>query len=157
LLRTRGNKGELAAIPLTTQPDRLKHVIVNGVPMEIERTWIHGSNLIFKFRGVDSISEAERLAGADVSIPIEQRAEPPAGEYFQSDLIGCSLIDASGRSLGTVTDFQETGGTPLLQAATESGRELLVPFAKSICTTIDIARKQILVQLPEGLEDLNSA
>ena len=131
-------------------------MIVNGVPMEIERTWTHRGHLIFKFHGVDSISQAEPLAGSDVSIPLEQRAEPPAGEYFQSDLIGCSLIDPVGRSLGTVTDFQETGGTPLLEATTADGAELLIPFAKSICITIDIAHKQIRVNLPDGLEDLNA-
>ena len=45
--------------------------------MEVERTWMHGDHLIFKFKGVDTISDAERLAGADVSIPIEQRAAVP--------------------------------------------------------------------------------
>jgi ribosomal 30S subunit maturation factor RimM len=74
LLRARGNKGELAAISFTSQPDRLKSVFVNQVPMEVERTWTHGDHLIFKFRGVDTISDAERLACADVSIPMEARA-----------------------------------------------------------------------------------
>ena len=36
---------------------------------------MHGDHLILKFKGVDTISDAERLAGADVAIPIEQRAD----------------------------------------------------------------------------------
>ena len=43
--------------------------------MEVERTWMHGDQLIFKFKGVDTISDAERLAGAEVAIPMEERAE----------------------------------------------------------------------------------
>jgi len=43
--------------------------------MEVERAWMHRDHLIFKFKGVDTISDAERLAGADVAIPIEERAE----------------------------------------------------------------------------------
>jgi len=125
--------------------------------MEIENTWIHGRHVIFKFKGVDSISAAERLAGADVAIPMEQRAEVPKGEYYQSDLMGCELIDTNGRVLGRVTDFQETGGTPLLEVVTGEGKELLIPFAKSICTSIDLQQKRIQVNLPDGLEDLNSA
>ena len=35
---------------------------------------MHGDHLIFKFQGVDTISDAEKLAGAEVSIPFEQRA-----------------------------------------------------------------------------------
>jgi 16S rRNA processing protein RimM len=119
--------------------------------MEVERTWMHGDHLIFKFQGVDTISDAEKLAGAEVSIPFDQRAELPEDEVFESDLIGCEVLDATGRSLGVVTDFQETGGTPLLQV----GNDLLIPFAKQICTKIDLANKQIVVDLPDGLLDLN--
>jgi 16S rRNA processing protein RimM len=119
--------------------------------MEVERTWMHGDHLIFKFQGVDTISDAEKLAGAEVSIRFEQRAELPEDEVFESDLIGCEVFDATGRSLGVVTDFQETGGTPLLQV----GSDLLIPFAKEICTKIDLENKRIIVNLPEGLLDLN--
>ena len=138
-------------MPLTGQPGRLKSVFVNQTPMQVETTWMHGDHLIFKFQGVDTISDAEKLAGAEVSIPFEERAELAGDEVYQSDLVGCEVFDAAGRSLGVVTEFQETGGTPLLQV----GADLLIPFAKSICTTIDLANKKIVVDLPEGLLDLN--
>jgi 16S rRNA processing protein RimM len=145
----------VAALPLTSQPDRLKSVFVNDTPMEVERTWMHGDHLIFKFQGVDTISDAEKLAGAEVAIPFEQRATLDEDEVYQSDVIGCEVLDASGRSLGVVSDFQETGGTPLLEVRTPAGRELLIPFANSICTKIDLENKQIVVNPPEGLLDLN--
>ena len=126
-------------------------VLVNGVPMEVENTWMHGDHLILKFKGVDSISDAEKLAGAEVAIPFEQRAALDEQEFYQSDLIGCEVVDAAGRSLGIVEDFEETGGTPLLRI----GANLLIPFAKSICTKIDLDRKQITVNPPDGLLDLN--
>lgn len=119
--------------------------------MEVENTWMHGDHLIFKFKGVDSISDAEKLAGAEVAIPFEQRAALADDEVYESDLIGCEVFDASGRSLGVVTDFEETGGTPLLRV----GENLLIPFAKSICINIDLEHQQITVNPPEGLLDLN--
>ena len=112
---------------------------------------MHGDHLIFKFKGVDSISDAEKLAGAEVAIPFEQRAALAEDEVYESDLIGCEVFDATGRSLGVVTDFEETGGTPLLRV----GEDLLIPFAKSICTNIDLDRKRIVVNPPDGLLDLN--
>ncbi len=118
--------------------------------MEVERTWMHGDHLIFKFQGVDTISDAEKLAGAEVAIPFEQRATLADDEVYQSDLIGCEVLDATGRSLGLVTEFEETGGTPLLHVG-----DLLIPFAKAICTTIDLGNKQIVVNLPDGLLNLN--
>jgi 16S rRNA processing protein RimM len=145
----------LAALALTSQPDRLKSVFVNQIPMEVENTWMHGDRLIFKFQGVDTISDAEKLAGAEVSIPFEQRAELAEDEVYQSDLVGCEVVDTTGRALGVVIDFQETGGTPLLEVKTPKGRELLIPFANSICTKIDLENKQIVVNPPDGLLDLN--
>ena len=142
-------------MPLTSQPERLKSVFVNETPMEVERTWMHGDHLIFKFQGIDTISDAEKLAGAEVSIPFEQRAALAEDQVYQSDLIGCEVVDATGRSLGVVSDFQETGGTPLLDVKTPAGRELLIPFANSICTNIDLEQKKIVVNPPEGLLDLN--
>ena len=123
--------------------------------MEVEHFWIHGDRVIFKFKGVDTITDAERLAGADVQVPLEQRPATPSGEYYQSDLVGCEVVDQSGRLLGTVQDFQETGGVPLLEIRTQDGKELLIPFAKALLVEIDLERKRIEVNLPAGLDELN--
>ena len=111
---------------------------------------MHGDELIIKFRGVDTISDAEKLAGAEVAIPFEQRAALSDDEIYLDDLIGCKVLDATGRSLGTVTDYEETGGAPLLHVG-----NVMIPFVKSICVTIDPANKKIVINPPEGLLDLN--
>jgi 16S rRNA processing protein RimM len=155
LLRTRGNKGELASESLSPDPGRARDVFVGGVGYQVENFWLHQGEAIFKFVGVDSISAAEKLAGEFVQIPREQRLELPDGEFYQSDLIGASVADSAGRNLGIVEGWQEYGGPPLLEIQRPDGRELLVPFTPAICKTVDIAAKQIVVELPEGLEDLN--
>ena len=74
------------------------------------------------------------------------------GEFFQSDLIGCEVVDRrSGESLGRVSAWQDGGGAGLLELA----GGLLIPFARSICVEIDPARRRIAVDLPEGLTDVN--
>ena len=115
---------------------------------------MHGDHVIFKFKGVDTISDAEKLRGADVLIPIGERAEIPEGEYYQSDLVGCEVIAHDGQPIGVVEGWQETGGTPLVEVKNKDGKELLIPFAKSIFTKIDLKEKRIEVNLPEGLLDL---
>ena len=79
--KTRGNRGEVTALALSGKPERyqaLREVYLFGRASperpqryEVESTWFHAGTLIFKFRGVDSISDAERLAGAEVRVPIE--------------------------------------------------------------------------------------
>jgi len=60
--------------------------------MEVERTWMHGDHLIFKFKGVDTISDAERLAGADVAIPMEARAQVAELESAVKEMKGVKVL-----------------------------------------------------------------
>jgi len=187
ILRARGNKGEVAAEILTDFPERLtrlREVFVGHADgkseprrMALQSCWLsqnHRGQAVFHFEGVDSISEAEKFRGLDLLLPFEQRVTLPAGQYFVSDLIGCSVFEnpaalpvvasspcslaQAPALLGTVLDVQfpgqEISGTPLLEVETSRG-EILIPLAVDICTKIDTAARRIDVTLPEGLRDLN--
>jgi 16S rRNA processing protein RimM len=187
ILRARGNKGEVAAEILTDFPERLtslREVFVGNsggknepCRLSLKSCWLsqnHRGQAVFHFEGVNSISEGEAFRGLEVLLPFEQRVTLPAGQYFVSDLIGCSVFEnpvlspivssspcslAEGPSLlGTVRDVQfpgeEISGTPLLEVETSHG-EVLIPLAVDICTKIDPAARRIDVLLPEGLRDLN--
>ena len=146
--------------------------------MVLKSCWLsqnHRGQAVFHFEGVESISEAEKFRGLEVLLPFEQRVTLPEGQYFVSDLIGCSvfenpaalpMVSSSPCSvaeapalLGKVRDVQfpgeEISGTPLLEVETSHG-EILIPLAVDICTKIDTAARRIDVVLPEGLRDLNS-
>jgi len=157
--KTRGNRGELTALPLSSDPERYQelgevYLFGDGGRYEVESAWFQGGTLILKFRGVDTISDAEALTGAEVRIPRSQRRQLETGEYYLSDLIGCRVVDrTNGGLLGEVTRFDESAGSGLLVV----GRDLLIPFARSICVEIDPAGRRIVVDLPEGLKDLNQS
>jgi len=167
LARTRGNRGELAAIPLSSRPERFQpasEVFLFGgrgagppQRLEIESVWEHRGRLIIKFRGIDSISEAEVLEGAELRIPRSERPELPQGEYYHSDLIGCEVVDRkTGRLIGPVVGFSDAGGPGLLEVqGARPGEEILIPFARTICVEIDLQARRIAVELPEGLKELN--
>jgi 16S rRNA processing protein RimM len=159
--RTRGNRGELTALALSSKPERYEtlrevYLFGGGAPeagekLEVESSWFHDATLILKFRGVDSISGAERLTGCEVRVPIAERAPLEEGEFFESDLVGCDVVErATGQSLGRVSALQDAGGAGLLVVG-----ELLIPFAREICVEIDPAARRIAVELPAGLKDLN--
>jgi 16S rRNA processing protein RimM len=154
--KPRGNRGEMLALPLS-KPERyqsLRQVFLfgGGEPYEVESAWFHDASLILKLRGVDSISDAEKLRGLEVRVPWSERVPLEPNEFFQSDLIGCEVLDRrTGTPLGRVADWNEGGGSGLL--VLENG--LMIPFARSICVEIDTAHQRIAVELPEGLQDLN--
>ncbi|HEX4232184.1 MAG TPA: ribosome maturation factor RimM [Bryobacteraceae bacterium] len=164
ILRPRGNRGEVLARSQTDVPGRLEALVeanvrlANGQDAKVELTkaWPHKGDWVFKFRGVDSIEDAERFAGSELWIPLSERAKLPEGEYFQTDLIGCLVLDETGRTLGTVDGWQEYGGPPLMEVRSGPypGRDVLIPFVKGIYREIDLEARRITVEVPDGLLDL---
>ncbi len=161
--KPRGNKGELTSVLLTSKPGRFDglrevYLLKAGQPrtmFPVERIWNHDGTYIFKFRGIDSINQAEAWRGADVCVPREERVPLPPGEFFHSDLIGCELRDAkSPKVFGKITDVQEIGhGGALLEV--DRGK-LLVPFVRAICVEIRPDLGYVAADLPEGLENLDA-
>jgi len=160
LFRARGNRGELTGEVYSSQPGRaekLKKVVLELAdgktrPSQIEDIWWHNGRPVFKFVGIDSISDAELWSGADVLVEDSEREQPEEGAFSHADLIGCVLWDRE-KKVGAVHAVEDFGGGPLLEVKLEDGREVLVPFARSICKEIDVAGKTIRAEVPEGLLD----
>jgi 16S rRNA processing protein RimM len=186
ILKPRGNKGEVAAELLSDFPVRFSsrsHVYLakeSGAPYRVglQRFWVdqnHPGQGVFHFEGSHSISDAEKFRGLGVFLPIEERVALPAGQYFVTDLIGCTVFESprsksklsspacaaeeAPRVVGTVRDVffpgESVSGTPLLQVMTSSG-EMLIPLAEEICTRIDVGSRRIDVILPDGLLSVNA-
>jgi 16S rRNA processing protein RimM len=162
ILRPRGNKGEVLVESLTDFPDRfdvLEEVWLEFEDGRLEKkrldfTWEHKGRRILKFAGSDTISSAEKFAGCLVQIPREEAVRLPEGTYFDHDLIGCSVRDTHGKSLGLVSDILRISGNNQL-VVKKGNREFLIPAVESICTRIFTDKKLILVDPPEGLMDLD--
>jgi 16S rRNA processing protein RimM len=139
---------KLLALP--REPDKARR------ELEVEDLWPHKGLLVVKFAGVDSISEAETLVGSELQVPTSQRSQLEAGWNYVSDLVGCSVVD-QGHELGRIEDVQfGAGEAPLLIVRDAAKRLLEIPFAEAYLETVDLARKQINMKLPEGLLQVNA-
>ena len=139
--------------------DRLKEVALETGGrrrvVRVEQVWRHDGRPVFKFAGIDSVSEAEPWQGAEILVPAGEVVQPGEGAYSYADLAGCRMETAgNGALVGVVKGVEEYGGPPLLRVEAVNGREILVPFACSICREIDVAAKTIRVELPDGLLEL---
>jgi 16S rRNA processing protein RimM len=181
LLRPQGRKGELLAELFTDFPERFddqKRIYLappgfNGEPsearsMEVVSFWLPvGKNegrIVLQFTGIDSISDAELIAGLEVIVPEEDRLPLEDESVYISELIGCTLYDGA-MVVGVVEDVQFpmtadggrrlTEAAPLLAVRSLEGDEVLIPFAKAFLVAIDIEAKRIDMTLPSGLIDVN--
>ena len=123
--------------------------------LQIEELWPHKGHLVLKFAGVDSISDAEALVGCELQVARSERAQLDPGWNYISDLIGCVVFDG-GREIGKIEDVQfGTGEAPLLIIAAGS-RRYEIPYAEAYLKSVDLEHKQIHMQLPEGMLELNA-
>ena len=158
LLRTRGLRGELVAEMLTDFPERFenaKNVTAFGEngerrELEIEKFFFQKGRVVLKFDGFDSIEEAETLRNFEVCIPEAEAVELEEDEFFDWQLQECEAFTVEGERLGRVREVMRTGGNENL-VVEGAEKEYLIPFVKTICTKVDLEKKLILVDAPEGL------
>lgn len=160
-VKTRGLRGEIVADLLTDFPERFAQletliaVSPNGIrqSLRIEESWLHGKRLVLRFAGYDSVAAAKALIGFELAVPEAERVKLPADQFYTWELIGCRVETIGGEDLGVVREVTVTGGPEVLMIDGHD-RELLIPMAEDICVEIDIERKLIRVDPPEGLLDL---
>lgn len=163
--KAHGVRGEASIEPWTDSLDRF-HGLASvtlvspdeGQSREtrVESVRDHGGRALIKFAGIDSPEALRELHGWTVEIPESDARELEEDEYFLHDLVGLTLIDREGKRRGAVTDVYEGGGGLLLRIKRADGHEYELPFAAGICVEIDVAGKTIVVELPEGVEDLDA-
>ncbi len=139
---------KLLALPRQSQATRRD--------LEAEELWSHKGLLVFKFAGVDSISDAETLIGSELQVPRNERAELETGWSYVSDLKDCAVFDG-GRELGRIEDVQfGAGEAPLLIVRDKAARLVEIPFAEAYVERLDLQQKQVRMNLPEGLLEVNA-
>lgn len=164
VVKTQGRHGEVAAEVQSDIPDRFTEgmkLLALGKDqagrreLEIEGLWPHKGLLVFKFSGVDSMSEAEVLIGSELQVPREQRARLEQGWTYVSDLIGCSLFDQN-HEVGRIEDVQFGAGEAPLLIVTGPAGKFDIPFAESYLEGVDIAQRQVRMNLPAGMLEINA-
>src|SRR5579863_6259215 len=168
VVKTQGRHGELAAETHSDIPERFAAGMkLFALPkargseqekrreLEVEELWPHKGLLVFKFAGVDSISDAEVLIGSELQVPVTERAKLDQGWTYVSDLIGSTVLD-HGREIGRIEDVQFGAGEAPLLIVADSGKKFDVPFAEAYLEGVDIAQHQVRMNLPEGILEVNA-
>jgi len=105
-------------------------------------------------KGIDSLSQARELVGQEILLPEEDLQTLEKDNYYLFQIIGCSVVTKTGERIGSVKDLLCIEDNDLLVVA-KGKREILIPFVQSICLEVNLKRKEILIDPPEGLSELN--
>ncbi len=126
---------------------RVEPVRISSVRFQHERP-------VIGIEGVETMTDAEALAGLELRVPVEWLAPLPEGSFYHHDLVGCRVETAEGDSIGDVKEVETSQGGARLVVNGPAG-EILIPLVAKICPTVDVRGKRIVVAAPEGLLELN--
>jgi 16S rRNA processing protein RimM len=164
IIKTHGLRGHVVAhfdVDDTAAYAKLKTVYLTlaGAPTKLVEHQIEkvqpqaGSKVLLKLRGIECIEEAEPLRGSQLHLPLAQLPELEDDQFYFHDVIGFTVIDETLGALGTVENFYELPQQDML-AMRYQGQEVLIPVVDELVSHADQAKKEIYVNLPEGLLDI---
>jgi len=153
-----GIKGEVKLRSFTADPQAIGSygplVTMRGESLEIERLKRQKDGFIAVLKGVRDRNRAEALKGVELFLSRAQLPEPEDDEVYMHDLIGLTALSAAGETFGTVIAVPNFGAGDLLEIRREGVAEtVLVPFAEAYVPKIDLAKRELTLDLPETYLD----
>jgi len=158
IVNTFGIKGFVKVNPWVndvTRFDDLKKVYIKirkeEKVLEIEEVKYHKNQVLLKFKGVETVEQAEMLRNAILEIDRQDAIPLEEGEYFIADLLESEVYTDEGKKLGILEDIYNTGSNDIYVVKNELGKSILLPRIKEVFKEIDVENKKIIVHLIEGL------
>jgi 16S rRNA processing protein RimM len=127
----------------------------DGSENSYEINWVkpHSRGALLALRDLTSRDQAKALVGSELYI---KRAGLPKLEedaYYWFDLIGLKVYTSDDEYLGRLDSIIETGANDVY-VIKKDDREILIPALKSVVRSVDIGRKIMRVELPDGLDEI---
>lgn len=130
--------------------DELDCLYLNdGTKLEIKSVSYQKENAIVKFKGIESIEDAQKYKGQILYV-CRDAFSLPEGVYFIADLIGMSVFE-NDTLLGKIDDVFPAGGCDVYSIKGKS--EILFPALKENIIDVNLETKTMKVKIPEGLLD----
>lgn len=102
--------------------------------------------------GVVTKEDADALRNVDLYASRDVMPSLPDDEYYYADLLGLTVVDTGGVTLGTVKNVMDHGAGDLLEIFVQGQSEtVLLPFTQAAVPTVDLSARRIVADPPDGL------
>ena len=143
ILKPQGVKGE---VKLDAFTDDLSRFLELGFAyfkdaeykrVEIESARIDARYAYLKLKGINTRDDAEKLRGVFLYIDRAHAARLPEGSYYIQDLIGSTVKDDMGKTLGLLQDILQNGAADVYVVKLETGT-CMFPAVKHVLINRDV-------------------
>jgi 16S rRNA processing protein RimM len=107
--------------------------------------------LAIKVKGLNSLDEVKRLTNEYIYVRSSLLEEQPDGVFYYFDLADCLIYDMKGAYVGKVVDIESYPSSDVLIVEHEDGRRNLFPLIKRFLKEVDLTKKKIIIDPPEGM------
>ena len=107
-----------------------------------------------QLEGIDTEDQAQEFSGLDIYLQTDIISKMEEVNYESEYFVGFNLIEQTKGMIGLVSDIDRSTANALFVVEQEDGKELLIPIAEDYILDIKQDKKEILLELPEGLLDL---
>lgn len=104
-----------------------------------------------RLSGIADREGAEALRGTRLYADRDRLPPPEEEEYYHADLIGLTVLDTGGATLGTVKAVHDHGAGDLLEIERKGKSSILLPFTRATVPTVDLAGGRLIAEPPENL------
>ncbi len=142
--------------PENILPDESVFLEIEGrpVPFFITDSEYSGADILkLSFDGYDTPEKIMEFIGCRVFLTTGTPEGNPSEEI--NALIGFNVLIRKDKLLGTIKEVIESPGQWLLNVISPEKKEILVPLHEDFIININKADKIILMDLPEGLTEIN--
>lgn len=125
------------------------------IKFEIEEIKFLKNQVILKLKGIEDISEAEKLKNKYIYITEEQlKKNNPLknNEYYIKDLVGLDVINEKGEKVGILSEVLELN-TDVYVVKRSFGKDILIPAIKQFVKKVNIEENKMFVSLG-GLDEI---
>lgn len=107
---------------------------------------------LIKFEDIDDTDSAKLLLGRELYFPMKYITESDPLNYGEG-ILGYKIYSA-GKLVGTIEGVDDSTANVLFSVKTMSGEEVLIPAVDDLVESIDDEKREIQMNLPEGLLDI---
>jgi len=124
------------------------------VPFFIFSTEYSGGDILkIRFKGYDSYEKVSEFAGCRIYLTTISEDNKTSGNT--ESITGFKVISGNKSLIGTVMEIIQNPGHDLLKILSPEGKEILIPFHEDFILNASDKKKTIMVDLPEGLTEIN--
>ena len=130
------------------------YICVDGkyLPLTVASYRKHKGFPLVSFVYLQNINFVEQYKGCEIYIDEADRKQLKKGEYYRIDLIGLTVVDEEGITLGTIISVEETlGAQNNLRLQLEDAKEVLIPYIPMIVKNVDLDKKVMTIHRMGGL------